>query len=187
MKLPVEYLIPKYQDRLYGAAFSVLQNSADARDAVQLAFIQYHQNELSFENEDHIRAWLFRTVVCRAKDINRSFWRRHRVDIDAFAQTLGFETPREQSLFASVAKLAPDYRMVLQLYYYEEYSVKEIAAILGIRENTVKKRLERARRKLKEELLEEWRDEERQSEILPKDLLAPAPARSGAYGGHRNE
>lgn len=160
MKLPAEYLIPAYQDRLYGMAFSILQNAADAKDAVQLTFIQYHHSDLEFESEDHIRNWLFRTVISRAKDIRRSFWRRNRTSLEPFTQTLGFETPQQQTLFETVSALPENCRTVLQLYYYEDYSIKEIAEILGIRENTVKKRMERARKKLKEVLLEEWNDDE---------------------------
>lgn len=51
MRLPVEYLVPKYQDNLYQAAFAVLQNCADAQDAVQLVFIKYHRLEQEFETK----------------------------------------------------------------------------------------------------------------------------------------
>lgn len=71
MRIGVEYLIGRYKDHLFGAAFSVTQNGADAQDAVQDTFIRYYQSDMEFDNEEHIRLWLFRTVYNRAKDIRR--------------------------------------------------------------------------------------------------------------------
>ncbi len=158
MKLPAEYLIPQYQDRLYGAAFAVLQNGADAADAVQMTFIKYVDKDLEYKDEEHIRAWLFKTVINQAKDIRRSFFRSHKVSIEA-AINLHFEQEEDQTLFETVCQLPEKDRTVLQLYYYEDYPIKEIARILGIRESNVKKRLSRARSKLKNVLQENWNDE----------------------------
>lgn len=69
MRLPVEYVVPKYQTNLYQAAFAILQDFADAQDAVQMVFIKYHRLNLDYENEDHIRRWLFRSALNQAKDI----------------------------------------------------------------------------------------------------------------------
>lgn len=156
MKLPVETLIWRYENNLYQAAYSVLQNRADAQDAVQLAFIQYVQDPDSFESEEHIRRWLFRTVLNKAKDIRRSFWRRNRTDLDETIQNMSFEQPKDLDLFSAVSALPRTYRVVLQLYYYEEFSIREISQMLSISENAVKKRLSRARNLLKEKLDEEW-------------------------------
>ncbi len=65
----------------------------------------------------------------------------------------------DQTLFETVCQLPEKDRTVLQLYYYEDYPIKEIARILGIRESNVKKRLSRARSKLKNVLQENWNDE----------------------------
>ena len=56
--------------------------------------------------------------------------------------------------------LPQKYRIVVHLYYYEEYSVREIADLLAIRETTVQTRLMRARAKLREKLKEAWNNEE---------------------------
>ena len=57
-------------------------------------------------------------------------------------------------------KLPEKYRIAIHLYYYEEYSVREIADILKSRESTVKSQLSRGRMLLREMLKEEWNDEE---------------------------
>ena len=74
-------------------------------------------------------------------------------------ETLTFETPESETLFDTVMKLPEKYRIVLHLFYYEDYSVREIAGILRITEANVKVRLSRGRRLLKEALQEVWTDE----------------------------
>ena len=75
-------------------------------------------------------------------------------------ETLTFETPESENLFETVMRLPEKYRIVIHLFYYEEYTVKEIAEILKISESNVKARLSRGRAKLREELKEEWDDDE---------------------------
>lgn len=159
MKLPVEYLIPKYQDNLYQAAYAILQNIADSQDAVQMTFIKYYQNDQDYQNEEHIRKWLFRTIMNQAKDIRRSFWRKSRSELNEATAGTVFETSQDQSLFDAVSGLDAKYRIILQLYYYEEFTIREIAALTGLSQSTVKKRLERGRKLLREQLDGESRNE----------------------------
>lgn len=156
MDIPVETLIWKYQNSLYQTAYSALQNRAEAQDAVQMTFIQYVRQEKNFESEEHVRHWLFRTVLNKAKDIRRSFWHRNKVDLSETIQNMSFEQPKDLDLFEAVSALPANYRSVLQLYYYEDFSIREIAQILSISESAVKKRLSRARTLLKNKLNEEW-------------------------------
>ncbi|MBR0135494.1 MAG: sigma-70 family RNA polymerase sigma factor, partial [Clostridia bacterium] len=72
---------------------------------------------------------------------------------------LTFEDPSDRSLFEAVMELPEMYRVTLHLYYYEEYSLREIAGILGITEGAVKSRLSRGRNTLKKKLSEDWEDE----------------------------
>ena len=74
-------------------------------------------------------------------------------------ETLPFETPEERGLFEEVMKLPQKYRVVIHLFYYEDYSVREIAQIIKATESNVKVRLSRGRAMLKEALKEEWEDE----------------------------
>jgi RNA polymerase sigma-70 factor (ECF subfamily) len=56
-------------------------------------------------------------------------------------------------------RLPKDQRTAIYLFYYEDYPTKEIASMLGKNESTVRSHLARARKKLKNILLEEWKDE----------------------------
>ena len=66
----------------------------------------------------------------------------------------------DSRLFEAVMELPDKYRTVIHLFYYEEYSVREIADILRCREGTVKSQLSRGRALLKTKLKEDWNDDE---------------------------
>ncbi len=160
MRLSTEETLTKYKDRLFTIALNICQNPADADDAVQDVFIKYYSLNKEFEDETHLKAWLIRVTINRAKDITSSFWRKHRETLEEYMETLVFEEPEDGRLFEAVMKLPEKYRIAIHLYYYEEYSVREIADILKSRESTVKSQLSRGRKLLREKLKEEWNDEE---------------------------
>ena len=75
-------------------------------------------------------------------------------------ETLEFSEPADRTLFETVMGLPEKYRVVIHLFYYEEYSIPEIATILKLREGTVKSQLSRGRMLLKQTMMEEWNDDE---------------------------
>ena len=135
-------------------------NQADADDAVQDTYLRYCSYDKEFTDEDHIRAWLLRVAINRARDQKRSFWEKHRVSWEDYMETLVFEAPEDKSLFEAVMSLPAKYRTVIHLFYYEDYSVARIAEILHSREGTVKSQLNRGRQLLKTKLMEAWNDDE---------------------------
>lgn len=159
MRQPVQELIEHYQNMLFAAAFQMCKNSEDAEDVVQDTFIQYHTSKKQFENEEHIRAWLLRVAINRAKNVNLTFWRRNRESLEDYMETLTYDSKESEELFETVLRLPEKYRIIIHLFYYEEYSVREIAEILKIGESNVKVRLSRGRKLLKEVLKEEWADD----------------------------
>ena len=159
MRQSVQELAASYQGSLFAAAFNVCKNAQDAEDVVQDTFVQYYTTKKEFESEQHIRAWLMRVAVNKAKNVNRTFWRRNKISIEDYMETLVFETPAAETLIETVMKLPEKYRIVIHLYYYEEYAVREIAQILKLSESNVKIRLSRGRAMLKETLKEDWDDD----------------------------
>ena len=150
MREPVQELVERYQQNLYAAAFNVCKNQMDAEDIVQEAFLQYYTSKKEFDDEQHIRAWLIRVVINKAKNCNLTFWRRNKCSLDDYIETLVFETPASKELFEEVMKLPEKYRIVIHLFYYEDYSV---------RESNAKVRLTRGRTLLRNVLKEEWDDD----------------------------
>lgn len=160
MKLSVDEVFRKYGDRIFSAAFSVCRNKADADDAVQDTLLRYYSRSDDFESESHLKAWLIRVAINRAKDITSSFWRRNKVSWEEYMDELPFEEPEDSRLFEAVMGLPEKYRTVIHLYYYEDYDVSEISGILRRPKGTVKSQLDRGRKLLKTSFQEEWNDDE---------------------------
>ena len=144
-----------YRTSVYRAAYCYTKNSADAEDITQEAFLKLFTSEIGFETDEKSKAWLIRTAINRCKDFRKSLRFRFTVQEEEAAEAACTDKRTEDSLLPIVMKLKPKSRCVLYMYYYEEYSVKEIAELLGEKKTTVTTRLMRARKQLKELLLKE--------------------------------
>ena len=160
MKRSVDDAFREYGDRVFTAAFQICGNKADADDVVQDTFVKYYTLDREYESEAHLKAWLLRVAINRAKDVAGSFWRRNTVSWEEYMEELDFAAPEDSRLFQAVMQLPRKYRVPIHLHYYEEYSVEEIAKLLGSRPGTVKSQLSRGRKLLKSMLTEEWDDDE---------------------------
>ncbi len=155
MRRSVDEAFQKYGDRVFSAAFSICRCREDADDVVQDTFLKYYLQNRDYIDDTHLKAWLLRVAVNRAKDISRTFWRKNRVSWEEYMDELEFAQPEDRSLFQAVMSLPERYRTVIHLFYYEEYSVQEIASILGRSQGTVKSQLSRGRQLLKTMLTED--------------------------------
>ena len=160
MRLETEVLVQRYKDDVFKAAFSIVKIPEDAEDIAQETFLRYWNSEKEFESEAHIKAWLLRVAINRAKNTVLSFWWRNRTSYEDYMARLEFETESDHHALEAILSLPQKYRIVLHLHYYEEYSIKEIAYILSLNENTVKTRLARGRQLLKNTLTEAWNENE---------------------------
>ena len=122
MRQPVQQLIQLYQNNLFTAAFNICQNQMDAEDAVQETFVQYYTSRKEFENEQHIRAWLLRVVINKAKNINRTFWKKNKCSLEDYMETLSFPDSQSRDLFEEVMKLPDKYRIVIHLFLLRRLS-----------------------------------------------------------------
>ena len=159
MKESVDVLIDKYKNNLFIIAFNICKNVQDAEDVVQDTFIEYLSVRKDFETPEHIRAWLIRVAINKSKNKSMNFFRRKVVPLEEYMETLTFETKESSDIFTNVMQLPQKYRVVIHLFYYEDYAIKEIADILKISESNVKVRLSRGRKLLKNTLMEVWEDE----------------------------
>ncbi|MDE7015268.1 MAG: sigma-70 family RNA polymerase sigma factor [Kineothrix sp.] len=147
----------KYKDILYRIAFSNMKSKADAEDVVQEAFCRYLKAEPVFDNENHEKAWFIRVVINICYDIQKSAWFSRTVAFDEVPESEmeHFKLPfvEEDETLWHVMALPAAYRNPLYLFYYEDYSIKEIARIMELGEGTVKTRLRRGREMVKERIL----------------------------------
>ena len=149
----------RWQDMVFRLALHQLGSYADADDAVQEVFLRLWRQKAPFESEEHLRRWLLRVTVNWCRDQLRSPWRQRRVDWDSLENQPAFETPEQGELYQAVMSLPEKYRTVLDLFYYEELSVREIGEVLGLSQSAVTTRLSRARKLLRERW-EAWQDDE---------------------------
>lgn len=147
------YIYDRYSSSVYRMAFMYCKNSADAEDITQETFISRFQTDAVFLDEKAEKAWLMRVAANKCKNMLQSaryrFW-CHSVPLE----DAGFiyEAPEENTVFHAVMDLPAKYRLVIHLYYYEGYSVKEIAKITSRSDTAVQTQLYRARKLLKEKL-----------------------------------
>lgn len=99
MKDSTQEVIERYQKHLFAIAFNICKNQQDAEDVVQDTFIGYHTYKKEFDTEEHIRAWLIRVAINKAKNITRSFWRRNKCNLEEYMEILTFETQESENLF----------------------------------------------------------------------------------------
>lgn len=151
-----ESIAENYIDVIYRVALSYCKDKYDAEDVVQNTFIKLLKSDVEFKDELHLRKWLIRVAVNECKNIWRSFWKRNVSSIEELDTEPEFSEQRESDVYAEIMKLSHKYRVVVHLYYYEGYSIKEISEILNLKETNIQTRLMRARNILKKQL-EEWR------------------------------
>lgn len=147
-ELSVEQVFQEYGSMLYRIAFVMMKNAFDAEDAVQDTLIKYMECQKRFASEEYRKAWLIRVIINLCKNRLR-FYRNHpKISMEQLSRY--YMAKEDTRIMDSLLLLPQKYREVLMLYYVEGYQGKEIAAMLRLSENTVRKRLERGRRKLSE-------------------------------------
>lgn len=116
----------------------------------------YLQKQPVFDGDEYEKAWLIRVTVNKCKNVLRSKWFSSRREL---SEDLSYLPEKTDDLLEKVLALPEKYSLPLHLYYYEGYSIKEIADITGDKPATVGTRLARAKEKLKAELGENGYEE----------------------------
>ena len=139
-----------YKHHVYAAAYSCVRNSADAADLQQETFMRLYSCDKEFESDEHIKAWLLRVAVNLSRNHLRD---NRRTVLTELSDTIPApDSTVRQDVLEAVLALPDKYRLPIHLYYYEEYSVREIAEILELTEGAVKTRLRRGRSLLEKTL-----------------------------------
>lgn len=135
----------KYKDMIFRLAFSYFGSAFDADDMVQEVLLRFYTHDKEFTCDSHMKNWLVRVTINTCKNALRSPWRKNFVELEEATAAVELQNEEESGVFLAVMKLKEKYRTVLYLFYYEEYSVEQIAKILGIKPSAVTTRLSRAR------------------------------------------
>lgn len=140
--------VQRNSQRIFLIALSFTRRQADAEDVMQNVFLKLWKHRDKLTDREHVDRWLTRVTVNECRSLLRL--RRDEADFDALEQYLAAPMEAEsRELISLVMTLPRSQRTVIHLYYYEELSVKEIAALLHLTESAVKKRLSRGRESLR--------------------------------------
>ncbi|MCX6268740.1 MAG: RNA polymerase sigma factor [Bacteroidetes bacterium] len=157
-------LYRKFSAVMLAICMRYAQNRDEAEDILQEAFLKIFQNIDSYRKEGSFEGWMKRIMINHALN----YYRKNRKlpfleDIESINETEIMEKDDQPAIHAPLSAekitvliqmLPPGYRMVFNMYVFEEYSHKEIAMELGISENTSKTQLLKARRMLKKKIVE---------------------------------
>lgn len=157
-------LVKLYEKKLYYFCLKILKNSFDATDAVQMTFIKISSSINSFEKRGNFSSWIYKIALNNCNDILRQKKRRQWVLFDNIADIKADffpkKTPEEHLLsselgkimYSEIKKLPKNQKSLIILRDIHGFSYNEIERILSMKEGTVKSGLNRARKKLRENL-----------------------------------
>ncbi len=130
---------------MYRTAVSILHNDADAADAMQDTILRCWQGIHDLQKPQYFKTWMTRILINCCKDIIRK--NQHTVYLESYdAVETGSDTRLEdRQIQECIDALSENYRLIFTLYYLQGLTVKEIASLLSMKENTVKTRLARGR------------------------------------------
>jgi len=164
-------LVERYEKKVYNLAYRMLGNGEDARELVQEAFLKGYYALPDFRGDASFSTWLYRIATNLCLDVLRRRKNKIAFSLDEPLETekgtLERQLPaeeegpeviverRELQIFIQelIGTLPPEQRLVLVMREFQELTYEEIAAALQCSLGTVKSRLSRARRALKEKLL----------------------------------
>jgi RNA polymerase sigma-70 factor (ECF subfamily) len=148
-----------YKDMLYNVSFRIVKNKHDAQDIVHDTFIKAFQNISKLENDLVLGPWLKRIAINCSLDFLRK-----KKKLDGLHESVEFQKDEEEAeVFEDISlkveevkkaihTLKDKYRIIIVLYLIEDYSHKEIAQQLGLKESTVRNQYIRGKRLLKQQL-----------------------------------
>ena len=141
--------IKNLENGMYRLSYSILKNEEDAQDAVQEAIYNAYKKLETLKDKRKFKSWIYKIVTNTSFEILRN--KKNYIDIEQeniAAEKIDIDT--NLTLWKAVQGLEQPYRTTITLFYYEDMSIKEISAITGTKNDTVKKQLSRGRDKIKE-------------------------------------
>ena len=151
-------IINTYGNMLFRYALLMLGNTEDAEDVIQDTLIKYWKKAPEFRDKDHEKAWLLTVVTNRCRDIQRFRMRHPAIDIESITELSGEmqNMAPDSGILEALMALPEKYKLVLYLYYVEEYRVEDIASMIGRTASAVKMRLKKGRQLLSEKYRKEY-------------------------------
>ena len=156
-----ETLLATVKVKLYKTGMAILKNDDDTCDAIQETLISAYKNFNTLKEKKYFSTWITRILINKCYDIIKKNKKVSYINeqMEQQGDASYYDIYKEESSLEKVLNLiSQDLKLVTVLYYYDEFSIKEISEMINIPEGTVKSRLARAREKLYEILKKEEGD-----------------------------
>ena len=144
----IETLISQYGNMLFRLCLIMLKNESDAEDAIQETYIKYFQKAPLFDSKEHQKAWLIRVATNKCRDMLRFRVRHPQIDDEDISKFIPDSS--DSGILEALTMVPEKFRLVLTLYYIEEYRIEDIATIIGRSSSAVKMRLQKGRKLLED-------------------------------------
>ena len=146
-------LIIENTQSMYRVAFGILKNDEEIYDAISNTTIIVFEKIYTLKKEEFFKTWLIRILINECYKIynqNKKIVYLENLNQESIAYNDKYSNFELKNY---IKKLDPDFKEIVMLYYFEDFSVKDIAKILKIPEGTVKSRLSRARKELEQKFM----------------------------------
>ena len=163
-------LVEKYNRLAFSLSMKLLNQREDAEEAAQDSFVKAYNSLSSFQSSSTFKTWFFRIVynTSISKLRTRKNYEVKFEDVKITDSEIHYtenaigklnSEDRQKYLQIGLDRLAPDERALLNMYYYDDFSMDEISSITGLTESNVKVKIHRSRKRLLQELKVVLKDE----------------------------
>lgn len=150
-KQQAELVLREHADMIYRIALQNTGSVYDAEDILQDVALTLLTKDAPLYDGNHIKPWLIRVTINKCTNLSKSAFRRKTEPLEDY---MHLETPEDRRLWDDIMELSQNHRNAVYLFYYEGYSLEEIGKIMGKKPATIGSWLHRARKKLKDIILE---------------------------------
>ncbi|MBR6552385.1 MAG: sigma-70 family RNA polymerase sigma factor [Clostridia bacterium] len=144
----VDMIVSKYSDMLFRICYCILCNKSDSEDALQDTFVKLLTKAPVFSDNEHEKAWLIKVATNISRNMLMLRLRRTTVANLEDVTEIGVRD-EDSEVFEAIMNLPVKYKIVMVLFYVEGYKTEEIADIVQISSDAVRKRLQKGRELLK--------------------------------------
>ena len=160
----IDEIMNKYGQEVLQLVYSYVNNKEVAEDLTQDIFVKCYKSLHTYKGNSNLKTWLWRIAINHCKDYLKSWYNKKVIVTEDDFTYMGsqkesveqivIQSAEDSRLASAVMNLPIKYREVIYLFYYEELSIKEIAIVIDVKENTIKTRLKKAKELLKKGLEE---------------------------------
>lgn len=152
VELSFEHIYETYRGRVFGTAYRMLSNRADAEDVTQDVFVKVFKKLKSFRGDSAVSTWIYRIAINACLDFRRRRKLRQAVSLDDGLEVGSTPLSVTRLIESALPKMAEGYRQVFVLHDIQGLKHQEIGKVLGITDGASKSQLHRARAFLRREL-----------------------------------